>query len=308
MATKNVNFFKYGTDASSTGGSGTISGDKGNGPVTADTLRVVNATDDPNLTQIETDLSNIETEITSADAHLATIDTDTHTNLPQINSKLTTTNTRLSTIATETTSSDAHLAVIESETTSADAHLAVIQNTTTSSDGKLTTIANEVTSSDAHLATIESEITSADSHLSNIETSNANLTNWNSGNTCKVTIAGNTPATSPVYNANITAVESTIISSLQVDSFSTFFVWITNTGAAALTEVTVYASATGGVGTWVSLHALQDSEIEAACRTLGAGLPGIAFMAIGPQAFKYIKVTATTGTATTVACYVTAKY
>ena len=209
---------------------------------------------------------------------------------------------------TDASSSDAHLGVIETEITSADAHLAVIQNNTTSSDGKLTTIANEVTSSDAHLATIESEITSADSHLSNIETSNSNLTNWNSGNTCKVTIAGNTPATSPVYNANITAVESTIISSLQVDSFATFFVWITNTGAAALTDVTVYVSVTGGAGTWVNIQALQDSEIEAACRTLGAGLPGIAFMAIGPQAFKYIKVTAITGTATTVACYVTAKY
>ena len=299
MATKNVKFYNNGTEfQSGGGGGGGFSGDKGNGPVTADTLRVVNATNDPNLAQIEADLSNIESEVTSSDAHLATIDTDTHTNLPQINSKLTTTNARLTTIANEATSSDAHLAVIESEVTSSDAHLAIIQTNTTSSDGKLTTIAAETTSADAHLA--------------NIETTNSNLdtrtSNWNSGNTCKVTIAGGAPYTSTEYTAAVTNVETTVISSLQVDSFSTFFVWLRNTGAVALTDVAIYASATGAANTWVDLDALQDSEIEVACKTLANGVAGLAFMAIGPQAFKYLKVTATTGTNTTVSCYVTAKY
>jgi hypothetical protein len=195
---------------------------------------------------------------------------------------------------------DTNLSSIVSSSSSIDTKL-------TTTNVRLTSINTKLTTTNVRLTSIDTKLTTTNATLTNIETNTDPLVlAYNGANAFNVSQSTEKYTTAAVVTA-VNGANIEILPSINLQEYRGFFIWIQNTGANPLTDVAVWGSPTGGVNTWVDLDSLQDSVIETACKTLASGAEGIAFMSFGPHGFKFIKVLASSGAATSTSVIITAQ-
>ncbi len=197
-------FFKFGKDPTA-GGSTTATSAMDKGISTPTTLRVVIADDDNNLSAINTTLSNILTDTTQSASSLSNIDTNTNAaNTQLVAIKINTnnlTNWNTGNTCKVTLSGNSLTALPVSATSALNTNLNPMFVNVVNSTGGTTDLTkiggNNVNVGAGIVGTGTQRITIATDDV-NLGSINTSITNWSTGNTCKVTLAGNSLTAIPV--------------------------------------------------------------------------------------------------------------